>query len=109
MTAPDQDVKIAAAVIAASPLIDAPKLPAENWMGLARHILEEVDYRRGLSMTPQAGERDRRRWEPTNELRIARNLSHVGQVERLQQKWRVPDFPKDQIEWRDVPVVDVDN
>jgi hypothetical protein len=47
------------------------------------------------------------RWEPTKDLRVARDLSHVGRPERLQQKWRMPDFPKDQIEWRDVPVVDV--
>ena len=41
----ERDVRVAAAVIAASSLIDAPQLPAENWMGLARRILEEVQLR----------------------------------------------------------------
>lgn len=41
----ERDVEVAAAVIAASALIDAPKLPAPNWMGLARRILEEVARR----------------------------------------------------------------
>jgi hypothetical protein len=37
---PEDQVKKAAEIIANSPLIDAPKLPAECWHGLARSILE---------------------------------------------------------------------
>jgi hypothetical protein len=39
-TLPEDQVKQAAEIIANSPLIDAPKLPAECWHGLARSILE---------------------------------------------------------------------
>lgn len=55
-------------------------------------------------------------WEPTSELRFRpvynvtrdHNSWHtVATVEKiLQQKWRKFDFPKDQIEWRDVPTTD---
>jgi hypothetical protein len=37
---PEDQVKKAAEIIANSPLIDAPKLPAECWQGLARSILK---------------------------------------------------------------------
>lgn len=36
----EQEVELAAMVIAESPLIDAPKLPAPSWMGLARLVLK---------------------------------------------------------------------
>lgn len=36
----EEQVAAAAAVIADSPMIDTPKLPAENWYGLARACLE---------------------------------------------------------------------
>lgn len=40
-------------------------------------------------------------WERTNELRIARNLSHRGREERLQQRWFCRETGDE--EWRDVP------
>jgi hypothetical protein len=40
LSLPEDQVKKAAEIIANSPLIDAPKLPAECWQGLARSILE---------------------------------------------------------------------
>lgn len=38
----EAQVEQAAKVIAASPLIDAPKLPAPAWMGLARAVLQSA-------------------------------------------------------------------
>lgn len=46
-------------------------------------------------------------WEPTLGLRLARNFSHVGHVERLQQGWVCRTNGK--TDWRDVPIIDVDN
>ncbi len=43
-------------------------------------------------------------WERTSNLRVARNLSHRGREERLQQMWYCRDDGK--VEWRDVPIVD---
>jgi len=58
----ERDVWVAAKVIAASPLIDAPRLPPENWMGLARHIIEEVERMRRvdekIAALPRLGPRD---------------------------------------------------
>lgn len=48
----ERDVEVAAAVIAATPLIDAPHLPAPSWMGLARRILEEVERDRNGRKSP---------------------------------------------------------
>jgi len=42
----ERDVEVAAAVIAATPLIEAPQLPAPCWHGLARLVLEEVERER---------------------------------------------------------------
>jgi hypothetical protein len=42
-------------------------------------------------------------WERTSELRIVRNLSHVGRPERLQQKWHCHE--NGEIEWVDIPIV----
>lgn len=36
----EEEVKLAAKIIAATPLIDAPKLKWQSWMGLARKVLE---------------------------------------------------------------------
>lgn len=38
----ERDVEVAAACIAASAMIEQPRLPPVCWMGLARKILEEV-------------------------------------------------------------------
>jgi hypothetical protein len=43
-------------------------------------------------------------WERSSELRIARNFSHVGRPERLQQRWWCRDTGK--VEWRDIPVTE---
>ena len=40
--ASEKEVAVAAQIIADSPLIDAPKLPATAWYGLARHILDSA-------------------------------------------------------------------
>ena len=40
--ASEESVERAAKILAASPLIDAPKLPFPAWMGLARSILESA-------------------------------------------------------------------
>lgn len=42
----EAEVRAAAKVIAASPLIDAPKLGPNEWMGLARSILEAAEGER---------------------------------------------------------------
>ena len=39
----EEEVAAGASVIARSQLIDAPKLPADNWQGLARSILEAAE------------------------------------------------------------------
>lgn len=39
----EQEVEAGAAAIAASPLIDAPKLPAPSWHGLSRAVLEAAE------------------------------------------------------------------
>jgi hypothetical protein len=58
----ERDVWAAAKVIAVSPLIDAQRLPAEAWCGLARQILEEVEHMRTIEQRiaalPRLGPRD---------------------------------------------------
>jgi hypothetical protein len=58
----ERDVWIAAKVIALSPMIDAPRLEAAAWCGLARSILEEVERGREIdkriSALPRLGPRD---------------------------------------------------
>ena len=58
----DRDVWIAAKVIAISPMIDAPRLDAPAWCGLARSILEEVERGREIdkriAALPLLGPRD---------------------------------------------------
>ena len=49
----ERDVEVAAAVIAATPMIDAPQLPAPCWNGLVRHILEEVERDRNRRKSAQ--------------------------------------------------------
>lgn len=48
----EQDVSVAAAVIAASPLIEPQYTPLQ-WMGLARRILEEVEMRHRMNEREQ--------------------------------------------------------
>lgn len=58
----EKDVWTAAKVIALSPLIDAPRLEAAAWCGLARSILEEVERSRVIEKRiadlPRLGPRD---------------------------------------------------
>lgn len=42
----EDEVSVGAEAIARSPLIDAPKLPAECWHGLARAVLEAAERKR---------------------------------------------------------------
>ena len=58
----ERDVHTAAKVIALSPMIDAPRLEAAAWHGLARSILEEVErgreIERRVAALPRLGPRD---------------------------------------------------
>lgn len=57
----ERDVEVAAAAIAASPVI-SPQYPPAQWMGLARRVLEEVERVREIdkriSALPRLGPRD---------------------------------------------------
>lgn len=44
-------------------------------------------------------------WQRSDDLRVARNASHIGRPERLQQRWWCRETGESK--WQDVPVVEV--
>lgn len=69
------------------------------------HIAMVIEQEKAVSEPYRAADANSEVWERTADIRVARNPSHVGRPERLQQRWW--SLRDGRSEWRDVPTVDV--